>query len=103
MVRDMSPRQLSQTSPTLVTRVLDRVDRAHAGLAATLHDARNAARTRLELGIDRAEQLTTKLFDGARKTLQRADAAGADSIIRAQGFVGQAIEKARPAQQQLAC
>jgi hypothetical protein len=85
-----------------VIRVLDTVDRGHARAAAALHDARNAIRTRLELGVDRAEQLTAKLFDGARKNIQRIDATGADTINKAQGLVGHAIEKARPAQPQLA-
>ncbi len=60
-----------------------------------LHGARNELRSRFEHGLDRLEQLTSTTIDRARKSVQRVDVASADVVNRAQGVVGQAIEKAR--------
>ena len=84
-------------SPTLVTRTLDAVDRAHARAATILHNARNDLRATVERGLDRAEQLTTTAFERARQRVKRADVVSADVVNRAQGVVGHAIEKARVA------
>jgi hypothetical protein len=91
----MTAHQLSQPSPTLVTRTLDAVDRAHAKAATMIHNARNDVRVTLEHGLDHVEQVMTKGIDRARKGLQRADVVSADVVNRAQGVVGHAIEKAR--------
>jgi hypothetical protein len=93
----MTTHQLSQPSPSLVTRVLDTVDRAHAKAAMKLHGARSSVRTTLEHALDRTEQLMTTGIGRARKSLQRADVVSADLVNRAQGVVGQTIEKARVA------
>lgn len=84
-------KKLDSSSNSLVTRTLDGVDRAHARIATRLHDARNAVLTTLEHGLDRAEQLIAS----ARKGIKRADQVSADAVNRAQGVVGQAIERAR--------
>jgi hypothetical protein len=88
--------KLSDSSSTsLVARALDTVDRGHARTAARLHEARNRVVAQLERGLDRAEELSAGLLRRARHGLKRADAASADAVNRAQGVVGQAIERAR--------
>ena len=87
--------QLNKPTTSLVTRTLDAVDRAHARAAMLLHDVRNDVRSTVERGIDRAEELTTSVFDRARRSIQKVDVVSADVVNRAQGVVGQAIEKAR--------
>ena len=83
--------KLNGPSNSLVTRALDSVDRGHARAADSIHTIRNAVREKLESGLDRIEDLVKT----ARTRLTRADSATADAIIRAQGAVGQAIERAR--------
>ncbi len=87
--------QLSQPNPSFLTRVLDSVDRGHAKAAAMIHGARNTLHATLERSLDRAELMSTSMIGGARKRLQRIDVVSADAVNRAQGVVGQAIEKAR--------
>lgn len=84
--------KLSDSSSTsLVTRGIDAVDRAHARLAMRLHEVRTELLARLAGGLDRAEGA----IKSAREGIKRADAASADAVNRAQGAVGQAIEKLR--------
>ena len=83
--------KLDVSTPSLLTSALDSVDRGHARAASSVHTIRNQVRETLEHGLDRVEALVAT----ARKRLTRADAATADAIIRAQGAVGQAIERAR--------
>lgn len=78
-----------------MTRTLDVVDRVHARTTARLHDARNGLRSTIEPGIDRAEKLANAAIDRARQSIDRVDHVSADVVNRAQGVVGQAIEKAR--------
>ncbi|MDQ3370160.1 MAG: hypothetical protein M3680_32480 [Myxococcota bacterium] len=86
--------QISQPV-TVVARTLDAVDRAHARAAMVLHTVRNDVRTKIERSLERAELVTTKVFERARKGVERADHVSADAVNRAQGVVGHAIEKAR--------
>lgn len=85
------------TSTSLVTRTIDAVDRAHARIAARLHEVRNDLLAALERGIDRAEVLSTAAIKRARKSIKRVDKVSANAVNRAQGAVGHAIEKARVA------
>ena len=87
-------------SITILTRALDAVDRAHAKAATVLHNARNDVLQRLSNSIERAELLTTSAFERARNGVHKADTVSADAVNRAQGVVGQAIEKARVARSQ---
>ncbi len=84
-------------SVNLLTRALDAVDRMHAKAATVLHDIRNDLVHRLADRIERAELLTTSAFERARNGVHKVDAVSADVVNRAQGVVGQAIEKARVA------
>lgn len=96
LVMDTSPVTPStRSSVTIVTRALDAVDRAHARAASKLHGARNDLRSTLEHGIERAEHLANTAFQRARQSVERVDVVSADVVNRAQGVVGQAIEKAR--------
>lgn len=83
------------SSTSLVTRTIDAVDRAHARAAARLHEVRNQVLATLERGIDRAEVVSASAIKHARKSIKRADKTSADVVNRAQGAVGQALEKAR--------
>lgn len=84
--------QISDSHPTsLVTRTLDAVDRTHAAAAMRVHGLRNTVRGALERGLDKAEEVIATLRDG----LKRADEKSADAVNRAQGAVGQAIERLR--------
>lgn len=76
---------------SLVTRTLDAVDRTHARAAMRLHDLRNDLRGVIERGLDRAEDVIARLREG----LKRADQHSANAVIRAQGAVGEAIERLR--------
>lgn len=87
--------KLNAPTNSLVTRALDSVDRGHARAAASIHTLRNSVRDALTSGLDRIEAVSTKLIKTARKRLTSADTATADAIIRAQGVVGHAIERAR--------
>lgn len=82
-------------SITVLTRALDAVDRAHAKAATVLHDIRNQLLQRLANSIERAELRTTAAFERARNGIHKVDTVSADVVNRAQGVVGQAIEKAR--------
>jgi hypothetical protein len=89
-------KKLSDSSSTsLVTRTLDTVDRAHARIAARLHEVRNDLLASLERGLDRAEAASASAIKRARKSLRRVDKVSANAVNRAQGVVGQVIEKAR--------
>ena len=84
--------QISDSHPTsLVTRTLDVVDRTHARAAMRVHDLRNNARAAIERGLDKAEELIAQLREG----LKRADQRSANAVNKAQGAIGQAIEKLR--------
>ena len=88
----------SQNAPartTLVVRTLDAADRAHARAATRIHDVRNGIRSTSLRGLERVEQLVTNAIARAREAITRVDAAGADTINRAQGVVGTVIERAR--------
>lgn len=86
--------QLSDShSTSLVTRTLDAVDRTHARAATRLHGLRNDLRGALERGLDKVEEVVASMRDA----LGRADARSADAVNRAQGAVGQAIERLRHA------
>lgn len=87
-------------SITVLTRALDAVDRAHAKAATVLHGVRNDLLQRLSNSIERAELITTSAFERARNGVHKADTVSADVVNRAQGVVGQAIEKARVARSQ---
>lgn len=87
--------QASLVAATYTMRAIDVVDRMHARTATKLHEARNGMRTRLERALDRAEQLTTKLFEVARSSIQRADQLGADAVNRAQGVLNRGLDTAR--------
>lgn len=89
-------------SVTVVTRALDAVDRAHARVATVLHNARTDLLAKVDRGLDRAEQLTASVFQRAHRSVKRADVVSADAVNKAQGVVGQAIEKARLARSQRA-
>ena len=91
----MTSKIVSSNSP--LTRVLDAVDRGHARAADRVHTVRNAVRDTLEHGLDRIEKVTHSAIVGARARLKRADSVAADGIIRAQGAIGSALEKARHA------
>ena len=93
-MRNMTTK-LNAPTTSLVTRALDSVDRGHARAADTIHTLRNTVRETLERGLDRLEAATTSAIKVARKRLTTADKTTADAIIRAQGVVGQAIERAR--------
>lgn len=80
-----------------LTRILDGIDRGHARSADRLHTLRNGLRDRIEHVLDRVEVLAHSAITAARAKVKVADSATADSIIRAQGAVGRAIEKARHA------
>jgi hypothetical protein len=97
MVRVMSTANVQQLPQriTVVTRTIDAVDRAHARAATVLHGVRNEVRSTLERGIERAEHLATTAFARARQGVQHADGVSADLVNRAQGVVGQAIDKTR--------
>ncbi len=82
-------------SITVLTRALDAVDRAHAKAATVLHDVRNDLLQRLANSIERAELVTTSAFERARNGVHKVDIVSADVVNKAQGVVGQAIEKAR--------
>lgn len=84
-------------SITVVTRALDAVDRAHAKAASVLHDLRNELLQRLANTIEHAELVTTSAFERARNGVHKVDSVSADVVNKAQGVVGQAIEKARVA------
>jgi len=90
-----TPASSAPSRVTVLTRALDAVDRAHARAATVLHDVRNELLTRSAHAIDRVEQLTTTACERARVGIERADVVSADVVNRAQGVVGQAIEKAR--------
>ena len=75
----------------VVTRTLDAVDRTHARAAARLHDLRNGVRGAIEHGLDRIEGVLARARDG----IKRADERSASAVNRAQGAVGQAIERVR--------
>ena len=84
--------QLSDSHATsLVTRTLDAVDRTHARAAMRIHDLRNGLRGAIERGLDRAEEAVASMRDA----LKRADERSASAVNRAQGVVGQAIERLR--------
>jgi hypothetical protein len=85
------------SSTTPVTRTIDAVDRAHARVAARLHAVRNELLATLERGIDRAEQVGSIAIKRARARIKQLDKVSANAVNRAQGAVGQAIEKARHA------
>jgi hypothetical protein len=78
-------------STSLVTRTLDAVDRTHAAVAMRVHGLRNNMRATVESGLDKAEAAIAR----ARELLVRADERSADAVNRAQGVVGQAIERLR--------
>ncbi len=78
-----------------MTRALDAVDRAHARAATVLHNVRNDLLHRLADRIERAELRTNSAFERARNGVHKVDEVSADVVNRAQGVVGQAIEKAR--------
>ncbi|MDB4960502.1 MAG: hypothetical protein JWP01_501 [Myxococcales bacterium] len=86
---------MKQSPAALSTRMLDAVDRAHARAAAVLHNVRNSLLTALERKIDGAEHLASSAIERARHGVKHADHVSADVVNRAQGVVGQAIEKAR--------
>jgi hypothetical protein len=86
---------LSSTDTRIVSRAIDAVDRAHARAAMWLHERRNKLRARLERGIARAEDVTSTALQRAHRGVERFDVASADAVNRAQGVVGQTIEKAR--------
>jgi ATP/maltotriose-dependent transcriptional regulator MalT len=88
-----STHKIETTDPTLLTRVLDSLDRSHARLADRMHTARNAVRGVFERGLDRIELA----IDSVRERLDSVDHRAADGIIHAQGVLGAAIEKARHA------
>jgi len=95
-------KKLSDPSSTgLVTRAIDAADRGHARAAARLHEVRNDLLAAVERGIDRLEQANTRLIERARAGMKRADHATADAVNRAQGVVGQALERARQARSPL--
>jgi len=87
--------KLDTPNHSLVTRALDSIDRSHARAADSIHTIRNSVRGALESSLDRFEAATTSFIKTARKRLTTADSATADAIIRAQGAVGHAIERAR--------
>jgi hypothetical protein len=87
--------KIDATSPGPLTRLLDGIDRGHARSADRLHTLRNGLRDRIEHAVDRLEQLTHAAITALRANVKRADGAAADGIIRAQGAVGRALEKAR--------
>jgi hypothetical protein len=91
----MTATKIPTRSVTVVTRALDAVDRAHARAATVLHGVRNKVLSAVEHGIDRVDQLASSAFQRARRGVQRVDVVSADVVNRAQGVVGQAIEKAR--------
>lgn len=76
-------------------RAIDAVDRTHARAATALHGVRNDVRGTLERVLDRAQELALAAFERARKTVQKADALGADAVNRAQGAVNHALDAAR--------
>lgn len=81
------------SKPAARIRILDSIDRGHARAADGLHTVRNSIRGALDSGLDRLERAIEQL----RERLELADTRAANGIIRAQGFVGGAIEKARSA------
>lgn len=85
------------TSNAPLTRILDGIDRGHARSADRLHTLRNGLRDRIEHGIDRIEHAVTTAITAVRARVKVADAVAADGIIRAQGAVGRALDKARHA------
>jgi hypothetical protein len=87
--------KINSASHGPLTRVLDGIDRGHARSADRLHTLRNGLRDRVEHGIDRLERVVTSAITAVRARVKVADARAADGIIRAQGAVGRAIEKAR--------
>ncbi len=89
--------KIESKSITVLTRALDAVDRAHAKAATVLHQVRNDLLQRLANSIERAELKTTTVFERARNGVHKVDTVSADVVNRAQGVVGQAIEKARVA------
>jgi hypothetical protein len=80
-------------SPTLLTRVLDSIDRGQARAADRLHTLRGTVRSYLEGGLDRFEGTIRALRD----RLDHADKSAANGIIRAQGAANGALEKLRHA------
>lgn len=89
--------KLDTASHHPLTRVLDGIDRGHARAADRLHVLRNGLRDRVEHVIDQLERVVTAAITTARSRVKLADTAAADGIIRAQGVVGRALEKARHA------
>ncbi|CAN5910385.1 hypothetical protein BH11MYX2_BH11MYX2_32920 [soil metagenome] len=88
-----STHKIETPDPTLLTRFLDSIDRGHARVADRMHTARNAMRSTLDAGLTRLEGAIGSL----RERVDLADKRAADGIIRAQGAVGGALEKARHA------
>lgn len=87
--------KIDSTSHGPLTRILDGIDRGHARVADRLHTVRNGLRERIEHRVDRFEQVVHSAISAVRARVKLADAATADGIIRAQGAVGRALEKAR--------
>ncbi len=87
--------KLDSSSPSLLTRALDAVDRGHARTAMRLHELRNDLLGALERGIHRLELVGSGAIKRARTGVKRADEVSANVVNRAQGAVGQVIEKAR--------
>jgi hypothetical protein len=90
-------RRIDHPSNSLVTRVLDSVDRGHASAAGRVHGLRNRMRDSLSRGLNRIEAFATATINSARARIVRADAITADAIIRTQGRIGNALERARHA------
>ena len=88
-----STHKIETAAPTLLTRVLDSVDRGHARGADKMHTVRNSLRAALDSGLTRLEDAISSL----RERLDLADKRAADGIIKAQSVVGAALEKARHA------
>jgi hypothetical protein len=89
--------KIDATSSGPLTRILDGIDRGHARSADRLHTLRNGLRDRIEHAVDRLEHVVHATITALRANVKRADGAAADGIIRAQGAVGRALEKARHA------
>ncbi len=94
---DSTTHKIESASNGPLTRILDGIDRGHARSADRLHTLRNGLRDRIEHALDRVEELAHSAITTLRANVKRADSAAADSIIRAQGAVGRALEKARHA------
>lgn len=81
--------------PGVVLLALDVAEKGQSTAIAVLQDARAELRTVVDHSIELVEKATAAAFRFTRKTVQRIDEVGAETLTSAERVIGGAVKSAR--------